>query len=80
MDNLYDIIKAKKFIIAGPCVLEDYDTSLEIANFANELCNKYGFTFIFKASFDKANRTSVNSYRGVGLEKSKEIFKALSKK
>ena len=51
-----------------------------IAEFVDTVCKKYGFTFIFKASFDKANRTSVNSYRGVGLEKSKEIFKALSKK
>jgi len=79
MDKLYDIIKSKKFIISGPCALEDYDTSLNIANFANNLCKKYGFTYIFKASFDKANRTSVNSLRGVGLEKSKEIFKELSK-
>lgn len=79
MDNLYDKIKSNKFIIAGPCVLEDYDTSLMIAEFADALCKKYGLTFIFKASFDKANRTSINSYRGVGLEKSKEIFKALSK-
>lgn len=79
MDKLYKIIKSKKFIISGPCALEDYDTSLNIANFANNLCKKYGFTYIFKASFDKANRTSINSSRGIGLEKSKEIFKELSK-
>tara|TARA_R100000008_G_C3548043_1_gene148686 strand:- start:90 stop:887 length:798 start_codon:yes stop_codon:yes gene_type:complete len=78
LDNLYDIIKSEKFVIAGPCVLEDYDKSLMIAEFANEVCKKYGFTYIFKASFDKANRTSVNSYRGTGLEKGMEIFKALS--
>ena len=78
--ELYNKIKSNKFIIAGPCVLEDYDTSLMIAQFADAVCKKYGFTYIFKASFDKANRTSVNSYRGVGLEKSKEIFKELSKK
>ena len=46
-------------------MLEDYDTSLMIAQFADAVCKKYGFTYIFKASFDKANRTSVNSYRGV---------------
>ena len=40
MDNLYDIIKSKKFIIAGPCVLEDYDTSLEIANFTINYSSK----------------------------------------
>ena len=38
MDKLYKIIKSKKFIISGPCALEDYDTSLNIANFANNLC------------------------------------------
>tara|TARA_R110001583_G_scaffold194567_1_gene365769 strand:+ start:270 stop:1043 length:774 start_codon:yes stop_codon:yes gene_type:complete len=79
MDKLYNKIKENNFIISGPCVLEDYDTSLNIANFANTLCKKYGFTYIFKASFDKANRTSINSSRGMGLEKSKEIFKELSK-
>ena len=79
MTDLYTQIKSGKFVIAGPCVMEDYDTCLKLATFANNLCKKYGLTYIFKASFDKANRTSVNSYRGVGLEKSKEIFKELSK-
>ena len=79
MTILYDKIKSGKFIIAGPCVLEDYDTSLMIAKFANEVCQKYGFTYIFKASFDKANRTSVESYRGVGIEKGIEILKELNK-
>ena len=78
MDKLYNIIKSNRFIIAGPCVLEDYDKSLMIAKFASEVCERYGFTYIFKASFDKANRTSVDSYRGTGLERGMEIFKALS--
>jgi len=56
-------------IIAGPCVLEDLDTALEIAYFMKELCEKIGFSYIFKASFDKANRTSLYSYRGPSLEK-----------
>jgi len=80
MINLYDKIKLGKFVIAGPCVMEDYDTCLKLATFADSICKKFGLTYIFKASFDKANRTSVDSYRGVGLEKSKEIFKALSEK
>lgn len=79
MGNLYEKIKSGKFIISGPCVLEDYDTSLMIAKFANEICKKYGFTYIFKASFDKANRTSINSYRGVGIEMGKEILKEINK-
>lgn len=79
MKTLYDKIKSGKFIIAGPCVLEDYDKSLMMAKFANKVCEKYGFTYIFKASFDKANRTSVDSYRGVGIEKGREILKEINK-
>jgi len=79
MTKLYEKIKNGKFIISGPCVLEDYDKSLMIANFASQVCKKYGFTYIFKASFDKANRTSMTSYRGPGIDKGLEIFKALSK-
>ena len=57
--------------------MEDYDTSLMIAEFADAVCKKYGLTFIFKASFDKANRTSVNSKRGIGIEKAIDIFAEL---
>ena len=78
-NKLYEKFKSGKVIIAGPCVLEDYEKSLMLANFANEICNKYGFTYVFKASFDKANRTSINSYRGTGIEKGIEIFKELNK-
>lgn len=60
----------KRFaIIAGPCVLEDQDTALYIASFLKNLTERFGFYYIFKASFDKANRTSIFSYRGPGLEK-----------
>tara|TARA_Y100000816_G_C26108368_1_gene590165 strand:- start:5738 stop:6529 length:792 start_codon:yes stop_codon:yes gene_type:complete len=79
MSDLYNNIKSRKFIIAGPCVLEDYDKSLMMAKFASKVCDKYGFTYIFKASFDKANRTSVDSYRGVGIEKGREILKEINK-
>jgi 2-dehydro-3-deoxyphosphooctonate aldolase (KDO 8-P synthase) len=56
-------------IIAGPCVLEELDTALEIAETLKLLTSKFGFDYIFKASFDKANRTSLYSYRGPGLER-----------
>ena len=49
MSKLYDNIKSGKFIIAGPCVLENYDKSLMIAKFASKICEQYGFTYIFKA-------------------------------
>tara|TARA_Y100000356_G_C11183648_1_gene248229 strand:+ start:55 stop:852 length:798 start_codon:yes stop_codon:yes gene_type:complete len=79
MSKLYDKIKSGKFIIAGPCVLEDYDKSLMMAKVASKICEEHGFTYIFKASFDKANRTSVDSYRGVGIEKGREILKEINK-
>ena len=56
-------------IIAGPCVIEDWDTTFKIASFLKALTDKLGMPLIFKASFDKANRTSIQSYRGPGLEK-----------
>ena len=78
-DNLYKKIRGDKFIISGPCVLESYEKALKLAKFAQRLVEGFGFTYIFKASFDKANRTSVDSFRGVGLDEGVEIFKELSK-
>ena len=63
-------------IIAGPCALEDEEIPLQVAEKIEELRRVYPqFEFIFKGSFDKANRTSVYSFRGVGLEKGLEILK-----
>lgn len=68
--KIYEFMSKKRFtIIAGPCVLEDQDTALYIARFLKSLTDRFGFHYIFKASFDKANRTSILSYRGPGLEK-----------
>lgn len=55
-------------LIAGPCVLEDDRTNREIASRLRDLAGDFGLPFIFKASFDKANRTSISSPRGPGLE------------
>ncbi len=54
-------------IIAGPCQHETLEQSLEIATECKRVCKKYGIDYYFKASFDKANRTSVTGKRGVGL-------------
>jgi 2-dehydro-3-deoxyphosphooctonate aldolase (KDO 8-P synthase) len=54
-------------IIAGPCQHESLEQSLEIANHCFDICKKYDVEYIFKASFDKANRTSSNGKRGLGL-------------
>jgi 2-dehydro-3-deoxyphosphooctonate aldolase (KDO 8-P synthase) len=56
-------------IIAGPCVIETEDITRETARRVKEICSGLGLGFVFKSSFDKANRTSVSSYRGPGLEK-----------
>jgi len=64
-------------IIAGPCQLESNAHSLMIANRIKKICDDQGFDYIFKSSFDKANRTSVYSKRGLGISESKKIFLTL---
>ncbi len=61
-------------IISGPCVIENYDITFKIASFLKELTDKLDIPLIFKASYDKANRTSINSYRGPGIDKGLEIL------
>lgn len=66
--------REKLFVIAGPCVIESEDTTMLIATTLKEITNDLGINFIFKASLDKANRTSINSYRGPGIDKGLEIL------
>ena len=61
-------------IIAGPCALESRDHALEMAHALKEIAVKAGVGLIYKTSFDKANRTSSNSVRGLGLELALPIF------
>jgi len=61
-------------LIAGPCVLENYQTAYDIAVFLKALAKRLELPFIFKASYDKANRTSIDSFRGPGLKKGLEIL------
>ena len=67
----------KKILIAGPCSLEGRIQAHEISSKCSELADKYGFDYYFKASFDKANRTSVHSKRGIGIDKAIDIFAEL---
>ena len=67
-------------LIAGPCVIETEESALEIAAYLKTLTSKMGIPFIFKASYDKANRTSINSYRGPGVEKGLAILKKVKEK
>lgn len=67
-------------LIAGPCAIETKDNAMMIAQHLKEVTDKLGIPFTFKASFDKANRTSINSYRGPGLEKGLEILSEIKNK
>ena len=64
-------------ILTGPCVLEDRDTVMRIAEKLKPLSENKKVEFYFKASFDKANRTSINSFRGPGLEEGLKIFQEI---
>jgi 2-dehydro-3-deoxyphosphooctonate aldolase (KDO 8-P synthase) len=68
------------FVMAGPCVIEAQTTCLDIAKRLAEIAERTGTDVIFKASFDKANRSSVESFRGPGLEKCLDIFAAVKEK
>jgi len=63
------------FLIAGPCVIESEEHCLFMCKNIKEICDKLNIQYIFKASFDKANRTSINSFRGYGLEAGLKILK-----
>jgi len=78
---LKDIFSGKQiFLIAGPCVIESEKTCLEYAAILKEICQSLDIAFIFKTSFDKANRTSLKSYRGPGLKKGLLILARIKKK
>ncbi len=62
------------FLMAGPCVLEGEQMALDIAGFLKETCDALGIPYIFKASFDKANRTSGTSFRGLGMDEGLRIL------
>jgi len=65
--------------IGGPCQIESRDHALKMADFISKLCAKNDIPFIFKASFDKANRTSVKGIRGIGMEKAIAVFEEIKK-
>ena len=67
------------FLIAGPCVIESEQSALDIAGTLKEITGSLGIPFIYKSSFDKANRTSGNSFRGLGTEKGLAILAKVRK-
>ena len=66
-------------LIAGPCAIESLDHALNMTGLINDICKQYKINFVYKSSFDKANRTSIHSNRGLGFEKSLNIFQELKK-
>lgn len=62
------------FLIAGPCVVESMELQIETAGKLKEITTELGIPFIFKSSFDKANRTSLNSFRGPGMEEGLKVL------
>ena len=67
------------FLIAGPCVIESEDMTIDVAGQLKEMTNKLKIPFIFKSSFDKANRSSNKTFRGFGLEEGLRILEAVKK-
>ena len=67
------------FVLAGPCVIEDPERTLNIGREMKKICEKLGLPYVFKASFDKANRSSFTSYRGPGLEEGLKILGHIKK-
>ena len=67
-------------IISGPCQLESEQHAMDMAGKIKEITSKFGLGFIYKTSFDKANRTSISGKRGIGLEKSLKVFENLKNK
>ena len=61
-------------LIAGPCVIENESLCIDESRVIRDICNELGIEYYFKASFDKANRTSISSFRGPGIEKGIEIL------
>lgn len=67
------------FLIAGPCVIESMQLQLDVAGKLKEITGKLGINFIFKSSFDKANRTSGTSFRGPGVEEGLKVLAEVKK-
>jgi len=67
------------FLIAGPCVIESMQLQLDVAGKLKEITSRLGINFIFKSSFDKANRSSGASFRGPGLEEGLKVLEAVKR-
>ena len=73
-DGILNKDKKTLFVIAGPCVIESEEIVFQTALGLKEICQRLDLPLIFKSSFDKANRTSLNSFRGIGIAKGLQIL------
>ncbi len=86
MSRLFEIWKEHRrenapfFLISGPCVIESYEQTFRVASFLKNLTENLELPFIFKASYDKANRTSLSSFRGPGIERGLDILSKIRAK
>jgi len=78
--NNISIPSDKLLLIAGPCVIESREHTLFLAKEINEICKELDVHFIFKASFDKANRSHIDAYRGPGMEQGLNILREVKEK
>src|SRR3954463_9473765 len=67
MPDVPDLTRSPLFVIAGPCVIESAELCSTVARHVKGVCDRLGLTYVFEASFDKANRSSNASFRGPGL-------------
>lgn len=79
-DTLFIGDDCKLTLLGGPCVIESEEFTLKMAEEIRKVCERLNISFIFKSSFDKANRTSINSFRGQSLEQGLEILQKVKDK
>ena len=72
--KIFSNLNTSTFFFVGPCVIESMELLETVAEYISELSSNYNAKFIFKASFDKANRTSINSFRGPGIDKGLQML------
>src|SRR3954452_22055947 len=63
-----ELNRGRFFVIAGPCVIESLELCLRVGSHVKGVCDRLGLSYVFKASFDKANRSSNSSFRGPGIQ------------
>src|SRR3954464_4978200 len=77
---LFEQISSSTFFILGPCVMENQELLYQVADKVAAIGQKFNVPVIFKSSFDKANRTSIHSYRGPGIQKGMEMLQKVKEK